>query len=152
MKIILVQHGEAVVPEKDPERPLTDRGLSQVKRLSEFMRRLPFYPSLILHSGKARARKTAEAVSFALGGVRMEERPFLNPDDPIRPMEDELKSLGVNVLIVGHLPHLKKLACSLLAGSEERDIVDFSNASPLILDRDKDSLRLDAYFRYEYMR
>mgnify|MGYP000853104003 FL=1 len=152
MKIILVQHGDAVDSEKDPERPLSDKGRSQVKRLSEFLRRLPFYPALILHSGKARTRETAEAVSFALGGVRVEERSFLNPDDPIRPIEDELKALGVNVLIVGHLPHLSKLAGSLLAGGEKRDNVEFTNASPLIIDREKDSFRLDGYFRCEYMK
>ncbi len=152
MKIILVQHGDAVASEKDPQRPLSDKGRSQVKRLSEFLRKLPFYPGLVLHSGKTRARETAEAISFALGGVRVEERSFLNPDDPIRPMEDELKALGVNVLIVGHLPHLGKLAASLLAGDEKRDIVEITNASPLLIDREKGKFRLDGYFRFEYMR
>ncbi|MGV7929982.1 MAG: histidine phosphatase family protein [Spirochaetota bacterium] len=152
MKIILVQHGDAVASEKDPERPLSDKGRSQVKRLSEFLRRLPFYPALILHSGKQRARETAETVSFALGGVRVEERPYLGPDDPIRPMEDELKALGVNVLIVGHLPQLKKLTGALLAGDEKRDIVEISNASPIIIDREKNAFRLDGYFRCEYMK
>ncbi len=152
MKIILVQHGDAVTSEKDPERPLSDKGRSQVKRLSEFLRRLPFYPALILHSGKTRSRETAEAISFALGGVHIEERSFLNPDDQIRPAEDELKALGVNVLIVGHLPHLKKLASSLLAGDEKRDIVEITSASPVIIDREKGAYRLDGYFRCEYMR
>ena len=35
MRLYLVQHGEAKPEEEDPERPLTDRGASDVRRCLE---------------------------------------------------------------------------------------------------------------------
>jgi phosphohistidine phosphatase len=100
IKLFLVQHGDAVPDEVDTTRPLSERGprrrsapasSSKNSRLSE----------LILHSGKKRAEQTAEIISYALGGVKMEKRPFLNPKDGIEGILEEIARFKVSVMIVG---------------------------------------------------
>ena len=81
MFVFIIQHGDALASDVNPERPLSDKGTSQVKKLSEFLKKLPLYPDLILHSNKTRAIETAEIISFALGGIKMENREYLNPKD-----------------------------------------------------------------------
>src|SRR5260221_11274244 len=61
MRVFLVRHGEARREEVDPERHLTDRGAEDVRRIAaQAVDDLGIRPARIVHSGKARARQTAE--------------------------------------------------------------------------------------------
>ena len=60
MAIYFVQHGEAVGPDLDPMRPLSERGRTQTARLAEAAVRRGVIPAVVWHSGKLRARQTAE--------------------------------------------------------------------------------------------
>lgn len=45
MQMVLVQHGEAKTEAQDPERPLTDRGVEDVKRVAEWASSSPATPT-----------------------------------------------------------------------------------------------------------
>ena len=61
MRLFLVQHGEAKTEQEDPERPLTDRGASDVSRVARAATEARIVTAeRIVHSGKTRARQTAE--------------------------------------------------------------------------------------------
>ncbi len=152
IKLFLVQHGDAVPDEVDTTRPLSERGAAQAKRAGEFLKKLPVYPELILHSGKKRAEQTAEIISYALGGVKMEKRPFLNPKDGIEGILEEIARFKVSVMIVGHMPFLGRLASKLVCGDESKALIDIHNASPLILVRTEEGYLLDSYLKNEYIK
>ncbi|MCX7677851.1 MAG: phosphohistidine phosphatase SixA [Spirochaetes bacterium] len=150
MKIILLQHGDAKPENIDPSRPLTEKGQLQAKKAAEFLKRLPSYPDVIMHSGKKRALETAEIICFALGGIKREERSNLGPNDDVQPFLNEILGETRSILVVGHQPFLGKLASALLKTSVP--VVDLTNASPLILSRTEDGFVIDTYIKNEYLR
>jgi len=138
MKLYLVQHGEATPEEVDPSRPLTARGSSDVERMARFARQAPVRIPLIWHSGKLRARQTSELLAVSLQppeGIR--EVSGLNPNDPIEPMLEQLAASQADLMIVGHLPFLAKLASTLLLGSVA-DIIAFRQGGIVCLERGQD--------------
>ena len=60
MRLFVVQHGDAVPKDVDPDRPLSDRGRADLQLLLEFLATRNTRIDQIFHSGKARARETAE--------------------------------------------------------------------------------------------
>ena len=60
MKLYLVQHGEATSKDITPERPLTEKGHDDVRKISQFLKQSDFQLDQIIHSDKPRAKETAE--------------------------------------------------------------------------------------------
>ena len=58
--IVLVHHGEALGPEVDPMRPLSGAGRVATAGLAAEAAGRGVRPELMWHSGKLRARQTAE--------------------------------------------------------------------------------------------
>jgi len=100
MKLYLMQHGEARPEQEDPARPLTDRGRAEVERVARAAARLDLGIAQVIHSGKLRARQTAEIVAAclepapALGEMRGRLAPRLGADPRARPLTDWLAQLG----------------------------------------------------------
>ena len=75
-------------------------------------------PTVIWHSGKLRAKETAEAFwrtcnPFAEFAATRD----LQPDDPPEWMRDRLRGESRDILIAGHYPHLPRLLLLLLVPS-----------------------------------
>src|SRR5438067_13235313 len=117
MRAYLVQHGKAKSADEDPNRGLSDEGRDEVNRIAEFLGALRISVSLIQHSGKARAEETAHLLAAAIrstaGPSHTDE---LNPDSDPMIAANFLKVYDDDILIVGHLPHLERLAAVLLTG------------------------------------
>ncbi len=131
--IILVQHGKAFSEQEDPERKLTPEGIYETEKVSKFLASAGVKVKEIVHSGKTRARQTAEIFSEYLKAPS-QVRDGLNPnDDPVI----WFKRLGEidDIMLVGHLPHLSKLISLLIFGSTEKEIVKFRYSSPICLVR-----------------
>src|SRR3972149_1603342 len=86
MRIYLVRHGEAKAETEAPARPLTDRGRAGVGR-----------------GGRG-----------AAGGGG--EGEGLGPNDDPEVARDECERAAAPVMLVGHLPHLGRLAGTLVRG------------------------------------
>lgn len=144
MRIYLVQHGEATSEEIDPARPLTQKGREDVERVAGFIGGLHI-PSII-HSGKTRAFQTAEILSQAvIPKVEPVQRDGLLPNDPVEPIYRELMNLEEDVMVVGHLPFLSRLASMLLVGSTEEEIIRFQMGGVVCL------VREDGRFKIKWM-
>jgi phosphohistidine phosphatase len=138
MNLYLVQHGDAQPKDVDPERPLTDGGADDVKRVAAFLRPRRLEVEAVWHSGKTRARQTAELLGEALhvaGGVRQQDG--LAPNDPVDPIGRQLADRGGDLMIVGHMPFMSRLASLLLAGGESAGVVTFQKGGVLCLGRDE---------------
>ena len=137
MRLYLVQHGKAAPEELDPRRPLTAEGRAAVARVAGFLKPLGLRVEALWHSGKLRAEQTAqllaEAVACPGGPAR---RDGLGPNDPVGPIRSELERHGGELMIVGHLPMLGRLASLLLTGREEADVVAFRNGGVVCLGRE----------------
>jgi phosphohistidine phosphatase len=128
MWLYLVQHGEATSEEKDPERPLTERGVVDVHRVARKAAEAGIVTAVrVVHSGKTRARQTAEAWGQALG-VPVDEGQDLSPRADASMWAMRVAARAEDVMLVGHLPHLAELAALLLTGDKQQTIVAFQQA------------------------
>ena len=112
----LVHHGEAEAPDVDHQRRLTAAGLEHVSRLASDAAARGVKPAAIWHSGKARARQTAEAFWRACNPLaEFVAVRGLQPDDPPDWICDRLVGEARDVMLVGHIPNLPKLLGRLTA-------------------------------------
>jgi phosphohistidine phosphatase len=133
MRIYLVQHGESKSEEEDPQRRLTDKGIAEVRHVVNFLRPLELVVDTVWHSGKTRAQQTGELLAEVLR-ARLVQRVGLGPKDQVVATKEALKQTGGNLMIVGHMPFLGKLAAVLVTGSEENEIVEFQFGSVVCLE------------------
>lgn len=117
MKILLVQHGEAMSKDENPDRPLTAQGRQEVERTAAFLREGGIIAMRALHSGKTRARQTAEILAYGLRTVSdPETRQGLGPDDAVEPLARDIARWDEDTLVVGHLPFMARLTSQLVTG------------------------------------
>lgn len=133
MDVYLMQHGLAVAEQQDPARPLTAEGRAAVERVAARARAAGVRIERCVHSGKLRAEQSAAVLGEALGAA-VEARGGLNPGDPPGVAADWLagearRRPGASVAIVGHLPHLERLASVLVTGRDDAHPVRFANAA-----------------------
>ena len=111
MRVFLVHHADAVGPDVDPQRPLSELGHQQAESVAQQLRSRGVAPAAIWHSGKVRARQTAEAVLRVCPPVdEFKMIRGLAPDDPPEWLRDQLNAEEREVVLVGHMPHLPRLA------------------------------------------
>jgi phosphohistidine phosphatase len=136
MFLYLAQHGEAKKEEDDPQRGLTDKGFKDVARTAIYARKLGLKVSVIHHSGKTRALQTAQILADYLKPGK-----GLSPADALAPMDDpaiwagRIAAMHEDVMLVGHLPYMAKLAGLLLCGDTEKMFVDFKMGGIVCLRR-----------------
>ncbi len=139
MLLYLIQHGDAKKEEEDPSRPLSDKGVHDAERVAGHLSRLGIVAKDILHSGKLRAKQTAEIIA---GNLKPASPRNLSETDGLAPLDnpgiwdDRLKYMTHDLMLVGHLPHLGRLSSLLLCGDREKDIISFRTGCVLCVERD----------------
>jgi phosphohistidine phosphatase len=138
MKIYLVQHAQAVSKAVDPERGLSERGMVDTRKMAEFLvGKAEPTPARVVHSGKKRARQTAELLAEKLHIQEMKEMLDLDPMADPGLWAAHLSAMTDDTMLVGHMPHLSRLASLLLVGSANVEVVHFANAGVVCLGRDE---------------
>lgn len=134
MRLYLVQHGQAKSKDEDPERPLTEEGERSCRSSASFLESRGVRVPAIWHSGKLRAEQTAKI--FAEGVHEVNEvvkKAGLKANDSLDEIKEAIAERTDDLMIVGHLPHLNRLASDLIAGSEDADTIAFHNAGVVCL-------------------
>jgi phosphohistidine phosphatase len=117
--LYLVHHGDALGPDVDPRRPLSAVGRAEVERIAAEAAALGARPAVVWHSGKLRAKQTAEAFWRACNALaELSVSRDLQPDDPPQWMRDRLRAEARDILIAGHFPYLPRLLALLVTGGE----------------------------------
>lgn len=139
MLIYLVQHGQAKTKEEDPERPLSKKGMKDVQKVAAFLTGTGVKVPRILHSGKKRALETAEILATSVNAERkVEEVGGLKPLDDPGLWADRILKATKDTMLVGHLPHLGKLASLFLNVAPEKRAVNFKQGSVVCLENPGD--------------
>ncbi|MAE45124.1 MAG: phosphohistidine phosphatase SixA [Magnetovibrio sp.] len=146
MRLYLVQHGEAVAKEENPDRPLSDKGRADIQRIAAFLGRGRTRAGRVIHSGKTRAAETAKLLADVVSpGTAIEEAAAgLAPNDStdlfvqaignwLEDVEAGVEAAG-DVMLVGHLPFMGKMASLLVAGAEETVVAAFTPGAVLCLE------------------
>jgi len=159
MKLYLVQHGDALPKETDPERRLSDKGRGDVQRMASFLGRSNVRVSRVIHSGKARAMETAIELSRVIGpGNIVEEADNgLAPNDATDTICDAItgwvSTEAGDIMIVGHLPYMGRLVSRLVCDVEDAGVVAFTPGTVACLEcgNSSDDWALNWFFRPELM-
>ncbi len=136
MQLYLVQHGQALSKDADPERPLSDKGQADIERLAEWLGENGVKITTILHSGKTRARQTAELLERLLKPAgRIHQEEGLGPSDSPKVFLDGLHDHSEDILLAGHMPFVARVVSVALTGRPDRHVVEFEPGSVAGLER-----------------
>ncbi len=139
-QLYLIRHGLAeergeAWPD-DAKRPLTDTGMSQMRKAARGLARLGVSVDVVLSSPLVRARQTAEIVASAL-----EPRPSLLNVDSLATdgsyqaviVDLEKHARKTRIALVGHEPALGELAARLIGS---RHAIEFKKGAVCRIDID----------------
>lgn len=139
MYLYLVQHAEALSKEEDGSRSLSEKGIADIRKVAAYAAGLKIQVDTICHSGKMRALQTAQVLADYL-----KFRKDLYHADGLSPMDDpkiwfnRISQMNENIMLVGHLPHLSRLASLILSGDAEKNLIDFKMGGIVCLKRSED--------------
>ena len=144
MNLYLVQHAEAKSKQEDPDRPLTNQGRRDAEAVAAIAARLDIEVGQIRHSGKTRARQTAEIMGGALSpSAGVVAVAGLGALDDVKPVARDVEVADYPLMLVGHLPFMERLAGYLLTGDPERAVVDFQHAGIVNLKREDENWQVE---------
>jgi phosphohistidine phosphatase len=119
---------------------LSDHGRTEVEKIARAVAARKIAVAEILHSDKLRAKETAGILaSFVAPRAGLREIGGLSPNDDPWLAKGEIEAASEPVMLVGHLPHLGRLASLLVNGDPERQVVDFQPAAVVCLSRAGDA-------------
>jgi len=141
IKLYLAQHGEAKTKDQDQDRSLTDKGTKDSEKTAYFAsEQAHISVKAIFHSGKTRSKETAEIMEAYLFPPKgMIPKEDLSPNDNPKIWANLLSQGQEDIMVVGHLPHLSKLASLLLTKSDKKVPIGFKNSGIICLQRNENS-------------
>ncbi len=136
MKLYLVRHGDAVAKEVDPDRPLSEEGRQDVKRVAEFLGEARVRVPVIFHSGRRRAEQTARLFAAHVSqGAFLEKTVGMDPLDSVSAFAPRVAGWTVDTMVVGHLPFMGRLVSLLVVGDETAPVASFKPGAVVCLHR-----------------
>lgn len=136
MKLYLVQHGEACSKEENPDRPLSEQGMKDVKNVAEFLKNAGVTCDRVLHSGKLRAEQTAGILAETIAqNVKPEAMDGIAPNDDPAPILEQANGWNADTLIAGHLPFMAKAVSLFTTGKTDGIIAAYKPGSIVCLER-----------------
>ena len=137
-RIYFAQHGLAVDKTVDPQRPLSEQGITQTQAVAGHLLQADINIAKIFHSGKLRARQTAEIFASILSVDDITGVNGFSPNDDAKQTITQLTD--ENALYIGHLPHLDKLASLLVSGDESSSVCHFQNSAVICIETDDSNM------------
>ncbi len=136
MQLYLVRHGDAESELIDAQRPLSETGRNDIQRVAAFVQtNIDLDVKTLFHSGKTRARETAEILSSPVTSSEpMQVDNHLSPNADPEIWKDRLLGERENLMLVGHLPHLNRLVALLVCGDVSRTVVNFTTGTLVCLE------------------
>lgn len=140
MSMFFVQHGIALDKSVDVDRPLSEQGKQNVKKIANHFAKQDLNIKQIFHSGKSRSAQTARLFATILNIPKVQQHDLLSPNDDVNQL---ISLLGDNCMYVGHLPHMGKMVSRLLCGNENTKVVQYENAAVVCINRNEEGYHLN---------
>ena len=119
--VYLVHHAQALSGEIDHMRPLSSVGLAQAERVARTAVEFGAKPVVIWHSGKLRARQTADAwLRLVNPFATFAAMRGLQPDDDPDIVATALDGEDRDAVLTSHMPFLPALLHQLKTGRRDR--------------------------------
>ena len=132
MHFYFVQHGLALPKDIGPDRPLSAEGRKELETISTYLQKAGVTVKKACHSGKLRAKETAQIFASKIGDGNILELQGMGPNDDVAEFATRLEG---DVMYVGHLPHVEKTVSYLVTGDETAGVVKFVNAGVVCVEK-----------------
>ncbi len=140
MTLYLVQHGQSLPKDVDPDQGLSEKGVAETERIADVAKNYHIKVGQILHSVKTRARKTADILASALNPIEsVKEVEGVKPMDDVAAFAASLNP-DTNTMLVGHLPFMERMTAYLVTGSIDKPVFKFQNSGIVCLDKDPETV------------
>ena len=151
MNLYILQHGEAVPKEIDPERPLSEHGNRDIRILARHMQNMGVQLGNVFHSGKLRAEQSARLIAETLSPEILPiQTEGLNPNDDPSVLIGDIEQLNENILIASHMPFVSRLCSTLLTGTTEAEFASVPGTL-FCLEKAEDKWRLAYMLRPDFL-
>lgn len=138
MRLYLVQHGNSLSKEEDPECPLSDEGEQDVLSMATFMEACSVRVNKIYHSGKKRAEQTALILANSIGNGQITPMSGMEPMSDVATFATQIREFSDDIMLVGHMPFMSRLVSLLLGKEQDEPTALFQQGSVICLERDDD--------------
>ena len=137
MKLYLVRHGKAEdTADSSGERPLSARGMADIEAQAKLLDEAGVRVANVFHSGKLRARQTAEILSALVAPkVMPASMDNITPMDNTEYLAAEISKWDDDTMVCGHNPFMEAMAARLLAGDDEESVVNVTTGTVMCLER-----------------
>jgi phosphohistidine phosphatase len=135
-RLLLLRHAKAVAATGrygDFERDLVERGWRDAARIGAYIAHAGLIPDLLLHSGAARTRQTAEAVLACWGRkveTRVEPALYEASRATVLAIATALPDNSASAMLVGHNPSIGELANALAGDGAEIEMMAMAAKFP----------------------
>jgi phosphohistidine phosphatase len=140
MEIYLMQHGQALPKDQDPEEGLSPEGEAEVRLTARAFKVFHVDFDAILSSPKKRSKQTAAIVAEEIGfpTENIQETEKVKAKTPAEETVRALADLsgGKRVLVAGHLPSVAEVASYLLTEGSKANIA-FENGGCCCIEVDE---------------
>jgi len=141
MKVYFVQHGIALSKDHNEKRPLSEAGENEVRTVAQHLKTHEVAISKICHSGKLRARQTAELFAEILNVGVVSEISGLKPNDAPEMLIQQINDDGV--MYIGHLPNLQHVVAKIAGSNGNSPVIKFQNAGVVCIDIEEGEGRIE---------
>jgi phosphohistidine phosphatase len=149
--LYVLQHGEAVPKEIQPDRPLSEQGIRDVRILARHMQNMGVQLQNVFHSGKLRAQQSARLITETISPeIRPVQTEGLNPNDDPSMIIGDFEQMNENILIVSHMPFVSRLCSTLLTGTTEAEFASVPGTL-FCLEKADDKWRLVYMLRPDFL-
>jgi phosphohistidine phosphatase len=139
MFLYLVQHGEAKREDEDPTRGLTEKGAADVRKTALFLQSKNLSLIRVFHSNKTRAMQTARIFAdYLKPRAGLSESLDLAPLDDPEIWSKRIAGMQEDIMLIGHLPFMARLAGLLLCNDKEKPLIGFKMGGVVCLSRSED--------------
>lgn len=131
-----MRHGEALSPQQDPERGLTDAGKLKIKNIANHVKEMGVTFKHIFHSNKKRARETAELMAQTIvPEVKLKPHENIAPNDDPNFIINEINDWKEDSLITSHLPFVPNLMTQLTGQDAYLSAISFETGTIVCLEK-----------------
>ena len=131
-----MRHGEALSPQADPERGLTDNGKDKISLVAKHLFDKNVNFTRVFHSKKKRACETAVIMIQTLSpDVKPVEHSHIAPNDDPSLIISEINDWDEDTLIASHLPFVPNLITALTGQDAYLSAITFETGTVVCLER-----------------
>jgi phosphohistidine phosphatase len=122
-----VQHAIALPKDIDENRPISNAGFEETRRVATYLSKHGIKIDHVFHSKKLRSQQTANLFADILQVKSSYAINGMSPNDDPQQLISQIKEEAC--MFVGHLPNIEKVVSKLVSNTKNAEVLKFQNSA-----------------------